>query len=84
MSKPLKATELRANLFKILDEILETGEPREILRGRQVLVISPATFERRLDELPRRSSLVGITYDELPDFHWDYEPDPELFGDAPL
>lgn len=80
MANELTPTQLRANLFQILDEILETGQPREITRGGRKLVIMPAGGKKLdLDALPKRNSLADCTYDQLADLSWDYEPDPELF-----
>ena len=41
------ASRLRENIYKILDEVLETGVPVEIERGGRKLKIVPA------DEMPR-------------------------------
>ena len=39
----VKATRLRANLFKILDHVAESGETVQILRKGGVLKITPET-----------------------------------------
>lgn len=78
MPEPIKPTELRSQLFEILDEVLETGQPREISRKGEILILSRATPLRRLDRLPTRECLSGISYDDLPDLHWEYEPGTEF------
>ena len=43
MTRPITATELRSNVYRILDEILETGVVQEVIRGGSKLLIVPAT-----------------------------------------
>jgi len=57
MPQPITATQLRANVYRILDHVLETGEALEVMRGGSKLLILPATVHeaRRLkDRLPGR------------------------------
>lgn len=56
------ASKLRENVYRILDHVLETGEPVEIIRGGRKLKIVPADEprKRKLDRLSsRRDALVG-------------------------
>ena len=55
----VKATHLRANIFKILDHVAESGETVEITRKGSVLQIIPDTRARKLGALPRRKCIVG-------------------------
>ena len=55
----VKATRLRANLFKILDHVAESGETVQILRKGGVLKITPETRARKLGGLPRRKCILG-------------------------
>ena len=76
--RPITATELRANLYRILDQVVETGIPQEIKRGGKVLLILPATArERKLEELPKRD-VLSCSIDELIETSWedDWQPDP--------
>lgn len=71
-------TELRANLYQLLDEVLETGVPLEIERnGRRLhIVADPPTS--KLDRLvPHPGTVVGDPED-LVEMDWsDYwNPDP--------
>ena len=43
----LSASKLRANVYRLLDEVLETGKPLEIERNGKTLVIAPK--ERGVD-----------------------------------
>ena len=83
MEKPLTPTQLRKDLYKVLDEVLETGQPREIVRGGHKLAIVPLGPRKRdLDRLPRREILL-CTPDELESIHWNYVPEEGLLGDVP-
>jgi hypothetical protein len=73
MSKPMTATELRKDIYRVLDEVLETGEPQEVQRGARTLMIVPADGRRlRLTDLPRREAL-SCSPDELVETSWDRE-----------
>jgi hypothetical protein len=76
MRKPMTATELRKDIYKVLDEVLETGNPLEVTRGSRTLMIVPAGGRRlRLADLPRREALI-CTPDELVETSWDWTPEP--------
>lgn len=71
-------TELRANLYQLLDQVLETGIPLEIERnGRRLrLVADPPTS--KLDRLvPHPGTIVGDPED-LVEMDWSgyWSPDP--------
>lgn len=78
MSKALSPTELRSRIYRVLDEIAETGEPREVVSGERRFLIVPLGpgGRRGIWDRPRRAALVGITAEELVATHFDYEPDP--------
>ncbi len=57
---PVSASALRADIYTLLDHVLETGEPLEIERkGRILRVIGdrPAGWLHKLS--PRASSIIG-------------------------
>jgi hypothetical protein len=71
----LTASKLRENIYKVLDQVLETGVPAEIVRGHRRLKIVPA------DEVPagkltrlkvRPKALVGDPED-LVHMDWSKE-----------
>lgn len=74
MPHPITATQLRANVYQVLDEILETGMPQEVKRGDSKLVILPAKSRRRLKDRPKRDGL-NCTVDELIATSWEWNPD---------
>jgi len=58
----LTASRLRANIYRILDHVAETGIPVEITRGKRRLKIVPAdeAVPARIDRLKARpKALVG-------------------------
>ena len=54
----IKASELRKNLFKLLDRCLETGEMIEVPRKGEVIRISAANYRIKIADLPRRPGSV--------------------------
>lgn len=78
----ISASKLRANIYRLLDGVLETGEPLEIKRKGETLVISPK--EPRKDDasfwerLPRREGFIVGDPDELIHMDWssEWNPDP--------
>jgi len=57
-------SDLRANIFRLVDQVIETGVPLEILRNDTRLVISLVEPSRKLDNLPLRN-LFACDPDEL-------------------
>jgi len=77
MAKPISATELRAKIYRILDQIIETGKAQEISRNGMRLLIIPAEVRKlRLEELPKRQAIT-CSADELVDTSWEQEWSPE-------
>lgn len=69
---PLTASKLRENIYRILDEILETGIPVEIERGGRILKITPAEPRSKLENLRPRKYLRGDP-EELVHLDWSEE-----------
>jgi hypothetical protein len=77
----LTASKLRANVYRLLDEVLETGTPLEIERNGELLVIAPKEEKKKgskLDNLPRREGAIIGDPDELIHMDWssEWNPDP--------
>lgn len=77
----LSASKLRANVYRLLDEILDTGRPLEIERNGKTLVIAPKEPARAgsiWDRLPRREGFIVGDPDELVHIDWssEWNPDP--------
>jgi prevent-host-death family protein len=69
------ASRLRENIYKILDEVLETGVPVEIERGGRKLRIVPAdeTPRPKLERLERREKTIVGDPEELVHLDWSDE-----------
>ena len=67
------ATELRTNMYKLLDEVLATGAPLVIERRGQILRIVPEAPASKLDQLVRRRNFVSGDPDDLVHLDWSAE-----------
>jgi hypothetical protein len=74
----ITASKLRADVYRLLDEVLETGQPLEIERKGKTLVISPREEHSIWDRLPRRAGYIAGDPDELIHMDWssEWNPDP--------
>ena len=61
MEDALNATQLRARLYRVLDEVIATGQPQRLVRKGHSLLITLESSPRRLDldALPRRRAGFG-------------------------
>jgi prevent-host-death family protein len=66
----MTATELRRNIYQVLDEVLETGQPVEVVRNGRQLLIVPAGPARQLAGIPKRN-LVNGSFDDLVNTSWE-------------
>ena len=71
--KRVTPTELRGNLYNLLDEILETGIPLEIDRGGKHLQIVPVEKVDKLQGLISRPEVIVGDPEELVEITWDQE-----------
>ena len=74
----ITASKLRADVYRLLDEILESGRPLEIERNGKILVIAPKEEQSIWDRLPRRKGFIVGDPDELIHVDWssEWNPDP--------
>jgi hypothetical protein len=74
----ISASKLRADVYRLLDEVLETGQPLEIERNGRTLVIAPEQTGSIWDRLPRREGYIVGDPDELIHVDWssEWKPDP--------
>ncbi len=56
---PVTASKLREDIYRILDEVLATGVPVEVVRKGQILKIVPERRGSKLARLKKRSVFVG-------------------------
>jgi hypothetical protein len=69
---PLRASALRENIYRILDEILETGVPVDIERKGKLLRIAAVEPRSKLANLTPRDLIVGDPED-LVHIDWSEE-----------
>jgi Antitoxin Phd_YefM, type II toxin-antitoxin system len=74
----VKPSQLRANLYRLLDRVLKTGEPIEIERAGKRLLLVPKEMKSKLDNLVKRDVIVGDPEDLV---HLDWSKD--WRGDLP-
>jgi hypothetical protein len=74
----ISASKLRANVYRLLDEVIETGQPLEIERNGKTLVIALKEQGSIWDRLPRREGFIVGDPDELIHIDWssEWNPDP--------
>lgn len=69
----ISASRLRADIYRLLDEVLETGQALEIERRGRVLEIVPKDTGPRLDRLPRRPDFIAGDPEDLISLDWSGE-----------
>ena len=67
------ATKLRANLYKVLDNVLKTGVPVEINRGGKILRIVPVKPKEKLDNLKPHPDYLTVEPESLVHLDWSKE-----------
>ncbi len=72
------ASKLRADIYRLLDRVLETGEPLVIERNGRTLRIIADRRNRDLARLPKHPDFVIGDPDELVDIDWSDEWKPFL------
>ncbi|GAB6097056.1 hypothetical protein JCM14469_33100 [Desulfatiferula olefinivorans] len=71
--KTVTPTELRTNIYKILDEILENDMPIDVIRKGKRLRIEPVQRKDKLSKLIRRPDCVVGDPADLVDLSWEGE-----------
>jgi Antitoxin Phd_YefM, type II toxin-antitoxin system len=74
----ITASTLRANVYRLLDEVLESGRPLEIERKGKIVVIAPKEEHSIWERLPRREGAIVGDPGELIHMDWssEWHPDP--------
>ncbi len=71
--KSVTPTQLRKNLYNLLDEVINTGVPLQINRGGKILQITPLEKVNKLDLLISRPDVINGNPDELVNITWEGE-----------
>jgi PHD/YefM family antitoxin component YafN of YafNO toxin-antitoxin module len=74
MGKRITASHLRQNIYRILDEVIETGRPVEIERKGTVVCIETERQQKNILETltPHPGAIVGDPEDLV---HMDWSPE---------
>ena len=89
MSMPLTPSKLRADVYRILDRVLATGEPVQAERkGRRLVIIRAEGADvptgrrrRRLEDFAMSPSLVVGNPEDLVEVDWSQYGDPDRATD---
>ena len=76
--KTITVTELRGNIYNLLDEVLNTGIPIEINKGGKKLKIMPVDKVNKLENLISRPNAIQGNPDDLVDISWEKEVNLDL------
>jgi prevent-host-death family protein len=68
-------TELRANIYNLLEEVLATGVPLEVKKGGRKLQIVAIEKHDKLTNLIRRPEVIQGDPDELVSLQWEVSLD---------
>jgi len=66
----LTASQLRADVYRVLDRVLESGIPAEIERKGRVLRIVPESSSSRLSRLVERPTFIKGDPNDLVHLDW--------------
>ena len=76
--KTITVAELRGNIYKLLDEVLNTGIPIEINKGGKKLKIMPVDKVNKLQNLVSRPNVIKGNPDDLVGISWEKEANIDL------
>lgn len=69
----ITASRLRANVYKVLDDVLETGTPVEVERKGKRLRIVPVEPRSKLDRLVKRPGFLKGDPESIVHMDWSDE-----------
>jgi hypothetical protein len=72
----ITASQLRADVYRLLDRAIASGEVLEIERNGVIVRLVPPRASSWLDRLPRRDLVVGDP-DDLVEMDWSTSWDPD-------
>jgi prevent-host-death family protein len=75
MMKTITITELRTNIYNLLEEILVTGIPLEINKNGRKLQIVAVEKVNKLQNLIRRPAIIQGDPDDLVSMQWEVKLD---------
>lgn len=76
--KSITPTQLRKNLYNLLDEVINTGIPLQVNRGGKILQITAVEKINKLDKLRSRPEIIIGNPDDLVAITWEGEINRDL------
>ena len=76
--KTITPTELRANIYKLLEEVATTGIPLEIRRGNQKLRIISVDKVDKFQNLISRPEVIKGNPEDLVEISWENQVNLDL------
>lgn len=76
--KTVSPTELRSNIYKLLDDVLKSGVPLEINKGGKLLRVVPVAKSNKLANLKSRPGIIVGNPDDLVDISWEKDVNLDL------
>lgn len=76
--KSITPTQLRKNLYNLLDEVINTGVPLQVNRGGKILQITAVEKINKLDKLISRPEIIRGNPDDLVAITWEGEINRDL------
>lgn len=76
--KTISATQLRGNIFKLLDEVLNSGVPIEIIKNGKKLRIVLVEKSNKIGNLISRPHVIKGDPKDLVDISWEGEVNLDL------
>lgn len=73
--KTITVTELRRNIYNLLDEILATGVPLEVNRAGRKLHIAPVEPVDKFANMKFRPDVINGDPNDLVHIEWEYNVD---------
>jgi hypothetical protein len=70
--KPLTASQFRANAYRLLDRVIETGQPLEVCRGPKKVRIVPVDPPKKTARLKKRNWIL-CDPEEIVSMDWSAE-----------
>ena len=78
MTLEITPTELRKNIYKLLDQVLESGNPIEIKRKGKRLLITPVEPESKLEHLESHPDCIVGDPEDFVHMDWSKEWSPKI------
>lgn len=69
----ISLTQLRANLYKVVDEVIATGKPVEIERKGVIVKLVPEYPKKKLENLVKHPGTLVGDPDEIVHMDWSAE-----------